>query len=132
MRKILIAFTVLVTLSWADVSMSSTQKSDKDSHRPEDPIVRPKKKPDRPFRPVPTYFYSSVITNCDQYLQIIEKRDAEIKALKEELYRLRSIEQAQLRKELKEEYEREMKKFNERDSGRNIQDTINISKQRSE
>ena len=114
MRYILFAFIFILTQSSAEVSMLP---SDKEHPRPEHPIVKPPEKPDKPYKRIHRhYYYTNIISECDKYIEIIEKRDEEIKALKEELYRLRSVEQSELRKELKEEYKREMKKFENRQS----------------
>jgi len=114
MRYILVAFILTVIQSHAEVSMSSTERVDKSPDRQDHPVVRPSDKRDRPKRPVKTYYFTNVVSNCDKYIDIIEKKDNEIEALKQELYRLRSVEQALLRKELKEEYKLEMKKFENR------------------
>lgn len=117
MRYILFALILILTQSSAQVSMGQTENADKKPPRPEHPITKPPHKPDRPIKGVHRhYYYTNIISECDKYIEIIEKRDEEIKALKEELYRLRSVEQAQLRKELKDEYKREMKKFENRQS----------------
>ena len=114
MRYILFAFIFILTQSSAEISMLP---SDKERPRPEHPIVKPPEKPDKPHKRIHRhYYYTNIISECDKYIEIIEKRDEEIKALKEELYRLRSVEQSELRKELKEEYKREMKKFENRQS----------------
>ena len=112
MRYMLFAFIFILTQSSADVSMLP---SDKERPRPEHPIVKPPEKPEKPYKRIHRhYYYTNIISECDKYIEIIEKRDQEIKALKEELNRLRSVEQSQLRKELKDEYKREMKKFENR------------------
>ena len=114
MRYVLFLFIFTVTQGFTEVTMSSTGRLEKSSDKEEHSVVKPSDKPERPKRPVRTYYYTNVINNCDKYIEIIEKRDEEIKALKGELYRLRSVEQSELRKELKEEYELEMKKFENR------------------
>lgn len=117
MRYILLALILILTQSSAQVSMGQTENVDNERPRPEHPIAKPPHKPDKPIKRVHRhYYYTNIISECDKYIEIIEKRDEEIKALKEELYRLRSVEQSELRKELKEEYKLEMKKFDERRS----------------
>lgn len=112
MRFILL-FALTFILSQSHAEVTATAKMEKKSDRAEH-SEREKDKTDRLKRPVRQYYYTTVISNCEKYIEIIEKRDQEIAALKEELYRLRSVEQAELRKELKKEYELEMQKFEER------------------
>jgi len=53
-------------------------------------------------------------TNCQKYIDIIKTKDAEIKALSEELASLRGEQQLQLQKYLKKEHDKEMQKFDEK------------------
>ena len=51
---------------------------------------------------------------CQQYIDIIKKKDAEIKSLSKELDSLRAEQQLQLQKYLKKKHDKEMKKFDEK------------------
>ena len=108
---LLLAFILMLSQSYGEVTV--TGKMEKKSDRAEHLDIE-SDRANRLKRPVRQYYYTTVISNCEKYIEIIEKRDQEIAALKEELYRLRSVEQAELRKELKKEYELEMQKFDER------------------
>lgn len=122
MTKILLGLTVMATMHlslYADVSMHS-------SEIPEHPIVRPPLDPDRPLRPNPIVrpallygehyhtYVSKTECDCTEYIEIIKEKDAEIEALLNENARLKEEAQEDLQKRLKEEYDKELKKFEER------------------
>lgn len=102
----------------ADVSMIAPET-------PEHPIVKPPIDPERPIRPKPIFrpvlygnhhhtYLTTTNSNCDQYIQIIKEKDAKIEALIQENTRLKEEAQAGLQQRLKEDYDREMQKFEER------------------
>lgn len=122
MKKILwgamlLALTIMALN--AEVRMHSTLPEDPITDRPERPIY-----PERPVRPVvvpvPMYGinYNTYVTtsesNCDQYIEIIKEKDKEIQALLKEIDSLKNKEQIRKQKELKEEYNKQLKKFEER------------------
>ena len=96
------------------------------------PIVRP---PVIPIGPVTQpilvredhNYYTNVVSSCDEYIKIIEQKDQEIDSLKKEIKSLKGKEHANFQKNLKTEYERELKKFDERKSGIKTKNSINIS-----
>ncbi len=127
-----------MTHTFAEVSVDSTTEADIIPAEPTHSISKRRIKPLRPIRPkraVNKYLlvnqdnhnYTNVMSNCDEYLEIIEQKDQEIEVLKKEIDRLRGAEQAELRKKLKEEHDLEMKKFDERKSGIGMQNSISIS-----
>lgn len=86
------------------------------------PTVRPVR-PIRPKRPIlrPSLYgihYHTYVTrtasNCAQFSAIIREKDKKIEALLKENERLRGEEQLRLQKDLKEEYDKEMQKFENR------------------
>lgn len=122
MKKILlgIMFLLLTVMTLhADVSMNSPET-------PEHLIVRPPIDPDRPRRPKPIVLpallygehYHTYITttecDCAEYIEIIREKDAKIEALLKENTRLKEEAQKSLQKRLKEEYDTQLKKFEER------------------
>ena len=91
----------------------------------ERPIVRPIRpiRPKRLIRPIlrPSLYgihYHTYVTrtesNCAQYITIIKEKDKKIEALLKENERLRGKERVRLQKDLKEEYDKEMQKFENR------------------
>jgi hypothetical protein len=91
------------------------------------PIVKPPIETDRPpIRPKPivrpTILYgkhyhtyvNTIESNCDEYIEIIKEKDAKIEALLKENTRLKEEAQTNLQERLKKEYDKEMKKFEER------------------
>ena len=93
---------------------------------PEHPILRPPIDPERPTRPKPIIrpalmygvHYHTYVTeedsDCDQYIEMLKEKDKKIAALLEENARLKEEAQTGLQKRLKEEYDKELKKFEER------------------
>ena len=94
---------------------------------PELPIVRPPIDPDRPIRPKPiirpallygvhyhNYYDTVTDSNCDDYIEMLKEKDEKIGALLEENARLKEEAQTGLQKRLKEEYDKELKKFDNR------------------
>ncbi len=63
---------------------------------------------------------------CQQYIDIIKEKDAEIKALSKELDSLRVEQQLQLQKYLKKKHDKEMEKFDEKRSSSSIKETNSI------
>jgi hypothetical protein len=94
---------------------------------PEQPIVRPPIDPDRPIRPKPiirpallygvhyhNYYDTVTDSDCDDYIEMLKEKDEKIAALLEENARLKEEAQTGLQKRLKEEYDKELKKFDDR------------------
>ena len=94
---------------------------------PEQPIVRPPIDPERPIRPKPiirpallygrhyhNYYDTVTDSNCDDYIEMLKEKDEKIAALLEENARLKEEAQTGLQKRLKEEYNKELKKFDNR------------------
>ncbi len=118
-KKIVLALMLLAGMHLnlnADVTMEL-------SEIPEHPIVRPPIDPERPkpiIRPALMYgvHYHTYVTetdsNCDDYIEMIKDKDEKIAALLEENARLKEEAQTGLQKRLKEEYDKELKKFEER------------------
>ena len=89
------------------------------------PIVSPIRptRPKRPRRPLlrPSLYgihyhtyVSRAASNCAQYITIIKEKERKIEALLKENERLRGKEEVRLQKDLKEEYDKEMQKFENR------------------
>lgn len=121
MRYILVVFALIFTQSTAEVSMRPTEEEA--TILPIEP--RPPTRPDKPIRPKEkyllmhqdNYYNTNIISTCDEYIKIIEEKDEQIKALKSEIESLRKKEQERLQKSLKESYEKEMQKFENRHNG---------------
>ena len=60
---------------------------------------------------------------CSKYVDIIKEKDAQIKALKQEIASLQGGEQQDLQKQLKAKYDKEMKEIEEKRSIRAKKDT---------
>jgi len=81
---------------------------------------------ERPTRPKPIIrpalmygvhyhtYVNQTASNCDDYIEMLKEKDEKITALLEENARLKEEAQTGLQKHLKEEYEKELKKFEER------------------
>ena len=118
MKYLLLAFTLTFSQTFAEVSMMPNEEATILPIEPTHPIVRPPK----PIRPKEkyllmhqeNYYNTNIISTCDEYIKIIEEKDEEIKALKSEVESLRKKEQERLQKSLKESYEKEMLKFENR------------------
>jgi len=131
MKKIVFAFLCISPCLFADFTATQTPPIITPP-KPELPIVRP---PLRPIRPIvgPVYvqedynYYSNVVTSCDEYIRIIEEKDQEINDLKREIERLKNEEHLKLQKDLQSQYEKELKKFDERNSGLKRKNSIDVS-----
>ena len=60
------------------------------------------------------YYTTTIERNCDSYINIINKKNKEIEALSKEIKHLRENKYEIMRQQLKEEYDKELKKFEER------------------
>lgn len=77
------------------------------------PARRPTRRPRR--RPIIQYHYITTIqTNCNKYIDIIKAKDKEIEALSKEIDNLREEKYEGMQQRLKEEHDKEMRKFEER------------------
>lgn len=127
MKYILLAFTLMLSQSFAEVSMRPPEEVTKPIH----PIVRPEKpkkyKEKYLLLHQDNHYYTNVVSNCNKYLKLIEQKEKEIEVLKKEIKRLRGSKQVELQKKLNEEYELQLKMFDERKSGIRTQNRMRIS-----
>lgn len=131
MKYILLGCILLITQGFAEVSARATPPEDRVKNDRDHLISKRRKKPLRQDHKYyllnrDYYFYSNVASNCDRYLRIIEEKNREIEILKNQINRLRGRSQESLQQKLKEEYELKIKKFDERKSGIDTQNTIRI------
>lgn len=124
MKNILLGCILLMTHTFADVSVNTIDEAKILPIEPTNPIVIPPIKRVKPIRPATKYllmnqdnhYYTNVVSNCDKYLEIIDQKDKEIEVLKKEIESLRNKEQSKMQKSLKEAYDKEMQKFENRKS----------------
>ena len=131
MKKILLACICLMTIAFAEVTASPTPRPIV-LPEPTLPIVRPPVRPIRPInRPVLVRedynYYTNVVSSCDEYIRIIAQKDQEIESLKNEIESLKGKEFTKFQKNLKTEYEQELKKFDERKSGIKTKNSVDVS-----
>lgn len=127
MKSITSQFLLFLLVShclYAEVTMHQTNPDDFPVEIP----ILDGERPIRPTRPVVvppiiqygeqynTTVYSTPESTCTQYINTIKEKDAQIEILKKEIAGLRDGEQKKLQKSLKEEYERQLKEFDERRS----------------
>lgn len=118
MKQLFMIVCFLTSIAFAEVVM---QKSQKEKPSITLPIERPQH-PIRPMRPVlntgivyqDNYYNTNNVNHCEQYINSLNEKDQEIKALKKELSNLRSKEQLKMQKKLKEEYNQGLKDFENR------------------
>jgi len=132
MKYILLGCILLITQNFADVSAKATPPEDKVKKDRDHFISKRRKKEERPAHKYyllnrDTVYYANVGYDCDRYLRIIEEQEREIEVLKNEINRLRGTSQGSLQQKLKEEYEMKIKKFDERKSGIDTQNSMRIS-----
>ncbi|GIU01196.1 hypothetical protein TSL6_17020 [Sulfurovum sp. TSL6] len=60
------------------------------------------------------YYTTTIEKNCDRYINIINEKNKEIEALSTEIKHLRENKYEIMRQQLKEEYNKELKKFEEK------------------
>jgi len=131
MKKIVFVFMCIFSYLFADFTATQTPPIIIPP-KPEQPIIRP---PLRPIRPIvgPVFiqedynYYNNIVTSCDEYIRIIEEKDQEINDLKREIERLNNKEHLKLQKDLQSHYEKELKKFDERNSGLKRKNSIDVS-----
>lgn len=117
MHKILLSILLLPIIVFSIEGVSAGSTSSK-------PIVKPTLPITKPVRPIvntglvyqDNYYTTNTTNSCESYIAILNQKDAEIEALKKELESLKSQEQAEMRKNLKDEYDKEMQKFENRKS----------------
>ncbi|HEY9189371.1 MAG TPA: hypothetical protein VIM88_00755 [Sulfurovum sp.] len=124
MKHILLAIITLLIGTSTGLSEEVIKKSDsKLKIRPEiittnkvtrKPIKKIRKKPRIKPMIYHHYYTTTIEKNCDRYINIIEQKDKKIEALSNEIKNLKENKYEIMRQELKEEYEKEMKKFEER------------------
>ena len=123
-KKIILA---LMFLGGMNLSLHADVTMEHSDVIPERPIVRPPIDPERPIRPKPiirpallygrhyhNYYNTVTDSNCDNYIEMLKEKDEKIAALLEENSRLKEEAQTGLQKRLKEEYDKELKKFDNR------------------
>ena len=108
--------------------MTAFAKVEMKAAKKEKPAISlPIEKPIRPIRPVhpivntgivyqDNYYNTNYTENCQRYVEMLTKKDEEIRLLREELSQLQSQEQTKMSQSLKASYEAELKKFDERKS----------------
>ena len=117
----------LMLLAGMNLSLNADATMHYSDEIPEHPIVRPPIEPERPTRPKPiirpalmygvhyhNYYDTVTDSNCDEYIEMLKEKDEKIAALLEENARLKEEAQTGLQKRLKEEYDKELKKFDNR------------------
>jgi len=133
MKNICIIFVLLSGWVWADVSLQKAKKE-----KPE--ISLPIEKPIRPIHPIrpivntgivyqDNYYNENYTSNCQQYVDILAQKDAEISALKSKLEALENKEQLQRSEALKKSYDAELKAFENRKSSIKTKSSVTISKE---
>ena len=78
------------------------------------PIKKLRKKPKNRPLIYHHYYTTTKEKNCDRYINIINKKNKEIEALSKEIKNLREKKYEIMRQQFKEEYDKEIKKFEER------------------
>ena len=131
MKNILIIFILLSVSISADVVMKKAEKE-----KPE--ISLPIEKPIRPIHPIrpivntgivyqDNYYNDNYTSNCQQYIDILAKKDEEILALRSELSKLQNKEQQKLSKSLKKSYNKELEAFENRKNTIKTKNSVTIS-----
>jgi len=131
MKNILIIFILLSVSISADVVMKKAEKE-----KPE--ISLPIEKPIRPIHPIrpivntgivyqDNYYNDNYTSNCQQYIDILAKKDEEILALRSELSKLQNKEQQKLSKSLKKSYNEELEAFENRKNSIKTKNSVTIS-----
>jgi len=78
------------------------------------PINKLRKKPRKRPTIYHHYYTTTIEQNCDRYINIINEKNKEIEALSREINNLKEKRYEIMRQQFKEEYDKEMKKFEER------------------
>ena len=103
--------------------------------KPVHPIVRPRPQPVRPVVvPVLMHqdnnYYTTVETNCDKFIDIINEKDAEILTLTKALNKLKAEADRQMQETLKKKHHEEMEAFNNRKSSVKTTNSISITEKK--
>lgn len=123
MKNILLATIILLTGTSTSFSIEAIHAKSKPKIRPEisttkkiarKPISKLKRKPRK--RPMihHHYYTTTIQQNCDRYINIINEKNKKIEALSIEIKNLKEKKYEIMRQKLKEEYDKKMKKFEER------------------
>lgn len=120
MRKIIVSLWVVPVIVLSVEAISAGSTPSRPVTKPSPPLV----KPVRPIRPIvntgpvyqDNYYTTNVETSCEKYVGMLAQKDQEIVALKQEIERLKKQEQSKLQQRLKEDYDKELKKFDNRKS----------------
>jgi hypothetical protein len=123
MKKLLLSIIILFTATYTSFGAEETDPDLYPTIRAEmsttkkitrKPIKKPRKKPRK--RPIiyHHYYTTTIEKNCDSYIHIINEKNREIEALTKEIKNLKAKKYEIMRQQLKEAYEKEMKKFEER------------------
>ncbi len=123
MKNILLTIIILFTGAHTSFSAEVIDPDLKPKIQPD--LIKAKKitrKPSKKLRKKPRkrpmiyhhYYTTTIEKNCDRYINIINKKNKEIEALSKEIKHLREKKYEIMRQQLKEEYDKELKKFEER------------------
>lgn len=123
MKKLLLTILILCTGTHTSLCAEETDPDLQPTIRAEmsttkkitrKPIKKLRKKPRK--RPViyHHYYTRTIERNCDSYINIINEKNKEIEALTKEIKNLRENKYEIMRQQLKEAYDKELKKFEER------------------
>ncbi|WP_309497368.1 hypothetical protein [Sulfurovum sp.] len=130
MKYILLIFSVLLTLTSADIAATAPKPPLHPSLPIEKPIVKPIEK-NFNYRPNQYYNYNPYYDNRNEIAQekaLAEKKE-KIEALEKELNATRKAEQKALQKKNKAAYDEAMKKFDNRKSSISSENKIIISEE---
>ena len=127
MKNILLGIVFLTLLTFADVNMTSTRPI-----HPSLPIVKPSPKPIEKnfnYRPNQYYYYYPYYDNSKERAQqkALAEKKRKIEALEKELNATRKAEQKVLQEKKRAEYEKAMKKFENRKRSISTDNKIIIS-----
>ena len=120
MKKILtIMMIILPGILFGVEGVTSTSKP---TIQPTLPITKPTIPIVRPIvNRGPLYqdnnYYTTVESNCESYIEVINQKNEEIQALKREIESLQNQEQVKMQKNLKSEYEKGLQEFENRSAG---------------
>jgi hypothetical protein len=132
MNTILLSILALPVIVFSAESITAGSTPSRPITKPTHPIVKPVRPIVRPIINTglvyqDNYYTTNTTSNCENYIEMINQKDAEIAALKKELESLKNKEQATIQKNLKKEYDKEMQKFENRKSHSTTKSSAAIS-----
>ncbi len=129
---LIILLTLYTSILFAEVTMQQTiPRPPLPIEKPEHPIVRP------PHVPVvvnpgvvyqDNYYSTTVVNNCQNYMDQINELNAYIDQVERELSELKAKEYERLQKDLKAKHQKELEKFENRKSSVKTKNSIEIKK----